>query len=300
VPRPALAALALALLAGCGGSRPPADGIPRLDLSYAGELGYRDRGAVNHGYPIAIHDVSFRSGGRRVDGFLLLPPGTKRRPAVLFVHGSGADRSELLTPAAWLAARGVVALTITAPSSAHPPAQAVGPAVLEQQRDLVVDDVVAARRAVDVLRALPTVDGDRIGYLGWSAGAKLGTYLAASDDRVDALALLSAGADPLSAFVQHAPASLEQRVRRVLGSVDPLRYVAWAKGDLLLEDGRSDEVIPRAALENVIHAAPKGTTVRWYDAGHALTPKAYLDAFDWLGDELDVHGPAVPGARTGP
>ena len=29
-------------------------------------------------------------------------------------------------------------------------------------------------------------------------------------------------------------------------------------------------------------AAPKGTTVRWYDAPHELNAKAYSDAFDWL------------------
>ena len=90
-------------------------------------------------------------------------------------------------------------------------------------------------------------------------------------------------------------------VETVLGSVDPLRYVARAEpGSLLLEDGRSDEIVPRSALENMIHAAPKGTKVRWYAAGHQLTPKAYTDAFDWLGEKLDVHGPTVPGTRTGP
>jgi hypothetical protein len=75
----------------------------------------------------------------------------------------------------------------------------------------------------------------------------------------------------------------------VLGTLDPLRYVALAKpGSLLLEDGRRDEVVPRAALLNVVHAAPSGTTVRWYDAPHALSRKAYRDAFDWLARKLPI------------
>ena len=95
-----------ALLAGCGSS----NGLPRLTFGYAASapLGYVDRGRINQpAYPIAIHDVSFRSGNLRIDGYLLLPPGKGRRPAVVFVHGAGGDRRELLAQAAWLAARNV-------------------------------------------------------------------------------------------------------------------------------------------------------------------------------------------------
>jgi cephalosporin-C deacetylase-like acetyl esterase len=301
MPRVALALVCLLVLAGCGGSSKPADGIPRLEFSYDdAPLGYADHGRINSNYPIAIRDVSFTSGGRKIEGYLLLPPGTEKRPAVVFVHGSGGDRTQMLTPAAWLAARNVVTLTLTEPSTAHPPAQATEPgAAIDQQRDVVVRDVVAVRRALDVLRSLDGVDGDRLGYLGWSAGAKLGAFVAASDDRVDALALLSAGADKLSEFVASAPAAYKQQVQQVLGSVDPLRYVAWAKpGSLLLEDGRKDEVVPRSALDNMVAAAPEETSVKWYAAGHELDAQAYRDAFAWLADKLGATG-TVPGAKTG-
>ena len=45
-------------------------------------LHYVDRGVVNHGYPIKVHDVSFTSAGRRVDGLLAVPPGKGPFPAV--------------------------------------------------------------------------------------------------------------------------------------------------------------------------------------------------------------------------
>lgn len=301
VPRLLLAALLCLVASGCGSraAKAPAPGVFHYDATRP--LRYVDHGRVNHGYPIAVHDVAFQSRSLLVRGYLLLPPGSGRRPAVVFVHGSGGDRTELLAPAAWLAARGVVTLTVTEPSTAHPPVPVTGPALIDQQRDLVVGDVLAARRAVDLLRSLPQVDRDRIGYVGWSAGAKTGAFVAAVDPHVAALALLSAGADPLSAFVASAPAALKPQVRRVLGSVDPLAAVARARpGTLLLEDGRTDTVVPHRALLNVIRAAPKGTTVRWYPAGHELTPQAYLDAFDWLAAKLRVPGPPVPGARTGP
>jgi dienelactone hydrolase len=146
-----------------------------------------------------------------------------------------------------------------------------------------VRDVVAVRRAADLLASLPTVDPRRLGYLGWSAGAKTGTFVAASDARFRALVLLSAGADTLSAFVAAAPKEFRPLVRRELGSVDPLRYAALARpGSLRLEDGTHDEVVPRTALENIVDAAPPKTIVRWYAAGHALNARAYDEAFAWL------------------
>jgi dienelactone hydrolase len=285
-----------AVLAGCGTSAAPqprvADRSSRLTFGYdaALPLQYVNRGRINpRTERIAVDDVSFRAEHRRIDGYLLLPPGPTRRPAVVFVHGSGGDRAELLEQARRLAGRNVVTLTITEPSTPNPPARAPGgaAALLDRIQAAQVLDVVAIRRAVDLLRSLPQVDRRRIGYLGWSAGARTGTFVAASEPRVKALVLLSAGAAPVSAYVANALPSLRGVVRRVLGSLDPIRYVALARpGSVLLEDGTKDEIVPHAALLNIVHAAPRGTTVRWYDAPHALDRVAYDDAFDWLARKL--------------
>ena len=298
--------LALAL-AGCGSSGSSAP-TTSSRASRAAIFGYDtsaplrsvDRGRVNRrAYPIAVHDVSFSSGGRRIEGYLVLPPGRGRHPAVVFVHGSGGDRTELLVPAAWLAARNVVSLTITAPSSSARTSASTPAALLAQARRVTIADVVAVRRAVDVLTSLRSVDPHRIGYLGFSAGARLGAFVAASEPRVRALALLSAGAARVSAYAASAPPALRPQVRRVLGSVDPIRFIALARpGSLLLEDGRKDEIVPRSALLNIVHAAPKGTPVRWYDAPHGLNRAAYRDAFAWLARKLPIQGAPVRGAAT--
>ena len=198
------------------------------------------------------------------------PRGKARRPAVVFVAGGRADRRDLLSEAAWLAERNIVTLTITPPSTSVRTSPTTGAALLEQAKSLTVNDVIAVRRAVDLLRTLPTVDRTRIGYVGWSLGGKTGTFVAASEPRVKALVLLSAGADELSAFVASAPPSLRAQAKSVLGSIDPIRYIAWAKpGSVLLEDGTKDEVVPKKALLNIANAAPKGTEIRWYEAPHA-------------------------------
>ena len=48
----------------------------------------------------------------------------------------------------------------------------------------------------------------------------------------------------------------------------------------------ADPDVPHPALLNLVHAAPRGTTVRWYDAPHALDRAAYRDAFAWLARKL--------------
>jgi len=284
----------VALLAGCGSSSPHATRArapQRLTFAYdrSQPLDYVNRGRINaRTEAIAVDDVSFRSGPDVIEGYLVLPRRRGRRPAVVLVHGSGGDRHELLEQARRLARRGVVALTITEPSTSSPPAR--GRSVAETLRRLQtaqVRDVVAVRRAVDALQSLPQVDPKRIGYLGWSAGARAGTFVAASEPRVKALALLSAGAAPVSAYVENAPPALRRQVRTVLNRIDPIRYVALARaGSLLLEDGRRDEIVPRSALLNIARAAPRSTKLRWYDTPHALDPAAYRDAFDWLESKL--------------
>jgi uncharacterized protein len=308
VRRPHVALLLIVALAGCGSStRTPSTTTTAAPARHdvfaydaSAPLDYVDRGRVNaRDYPLAVHDVSFRSGPRTIQGYLVLPPGRGRRPAVVFVHGSGGDRTELLAAAGWLAARNVVTLTLTEPSSLARQSANTPEGLIAQAHNVSVADVVAVRRAVDLLRTLPTVDPSRIGYLGWSSGARTGTLVAAAEPRVKALVLLSAGAAPLSAYAAHVPASFRPQLRRALGPVDPIRNVGRARpGSLLLEDGRRDTIVPHAALLAIAHAAPKGTTLRWYDAGHALTRRAYRDAYDWLARKLPIDGPRVRGAET--
>lgn len=240
------------------------------------------------GRHVSVHPLAFSSGAVRVPAFVVTPAGGGRHAAVVLVHGSGGDRSELLAPARALAAKGIVAMTITEPSTSHPPKPvSTVPALLAETKASALADVAAVGRAADVLAARSDVDASRLGYLGWSAGAKTGALVAARDQRFRALALLSGGAETVDRFVAAAPAPYRAAVRKTLTEVDPLTAIAHARpGTILLEDGRRDTVVPRAALENLVHAAPKGTAVRWYPAGHTLDHDAFRDAEQWLARRL--------------
>jgi uncharacterized protein len=291
-----IAFAALALAAGCGGSSEPEA------TSRPPEPRVVDRGRINDAdYPIAVRDLSLPVQGGRVDAYVAAPTGTERRAAAVYVHGQGGDRQQLLVPATWLAARGAVTITITAPSSrARPPRALRGVDALEWQRDLARRDVGAVGAAVDYLAGRPDVDPGRIGFVGWSAGARTGALVAGSERRLRALVLMSGGADPVSAYVDASPPHLRLQVRRVLSAVDPLAALAKSPAAVLIQNGRQDEVVPRSALEALAAAAPAGATVRWYDAPHELGDAAWRDQLEWLERELAIEGPPVRGAQTGP
>jgi dienelactone hydrolase len=299
--RPATLALVLtALLGGCGGSDEVSPGAVVFAYNRSAPLGVQDAGRVNQDYPIAVRDISFAVPGGRAQAFLAVPPGAEGKPAVVYLHGQGGDRSELLVPATWLAARGAVTLALTAPSATTQRTQASGVDGLREERDLAVADVVAVRRALDVLGARPDVDAERLGFVGYSAGARTGAILAGVEPRLDALVLMSAGASPVAAYVDAAPAELKEDVEATLGEIDPLRYAAL-DGDrvVLLQIGRTDEVVPVEALDAIAEATA-GAEVRRYDAGHSLNDDAYREHLEWLAGELGITGPPVAGAQTGP
>jgi fermentation-respiration switch protein FrsA (DUF1100 family) len=112
---------------------------------------------------------------------------------------------------------------------------------------------------------------------------------------------MSGGAAPVSVYVAQAPAALRPQVRASLIQIDPLRWLARARpGSVMLQSGRKDEIVPRAALLALQKAAPPGSVVRWYPAGHELNAQVYRDQLAFLAKELPIDGPPVKGATTGP
>jgi carboxymethylenebutenolidase len=187
----ALAASAVAL-AGCGGSGGGAALAGPFAYDTGKALSFVDRGRVNQNYPIAVNDVSYTSGPDRVSAYLVRPAGEHGKlPAVVYLHGAGGDRQELLVPATWIAARGAVAMTITAPSEVAPEPRVKGVPFLRWQAGIQERDVVAVRRALDVLAARKDVDPKRIGFVGWSAGSHTGAILAGVEPRLQAVVLMS-------------------------------------------------------------------------------------------------------------
>jgi dienelactone hydrolase len=319
---PVLVLLAFAaLVAGCGSSSKKtttaatqtAPAISVKDVAYPGKifsydrltaLDLHDNGVVNPGYPIAVHDISYADprGGRPVTGYLVVPPGGGKHPGIVYLHGSGGDRTELLVQATWMAARGAVCLLIdSAETRAGDQLASSGMEAFMQQRDLEDQNISDLRRAIDVLISLRYVDPHRLGYVGWSAGAKSGAILAGVDHRIRSFSLLSGGSDPVSAYTRLAPKAQRAALAALLSQTDPLRYIAHAAPSaLLIQDGLKDEIVPHRALVRLADAASEPKDVRWYRSKHAPSSKVWHDQLRWMAKRLGLKGPIVPGAKTGP
>lgn len=280
------------LAAGCGGSTQPQAAAKRSPFLFAdghAPLVIVDRPLASGQTRVRVRDVTFSGRRGRVRAYLALPAKPSGRLAsVLLLHGTGGSRRDFLPYAKRLATRGFAALTITAPSSSSQTPAGLDPkALLRREQQLSADDVVAVRRAVDFLETLAALDPHRIGLVGWSAGARVGAVVAGVEPRIRTFVLMSAGALPVSDYAQIAPASLRPEIRRVLGTIDPLRWIARARpGSIFLQDGLHDEVVPKPALLAVAHAAPARTRVRWYRAGHPLNLAANRDQLAWLEQRL--------------
>jgi dienelactone hydrolase len=259
------------------------------DQSKALEL--RTKKTIRQG-DVELRDISFKGAqGESVPAYLVVPSGKEPHPAVIYAHGSGGDRRDLLLYAILLAQKGAVAMALemnyaASRTTGAPPQGIRGAEAVARNQ---IQAVVEVRRAVDVLRSLDFVDDDKIGYVGWSAGARTGAILAGVDHRIRAFDLLGGGALPIAASLVGAPPSARPRLTVLLRKTDPLLYVAHAAPSaLLFQAGRQDEVVPRRALAGLAQAGSKPKEVRWDDSGHAPSDAAWGYSLRWLSTKLGL------------
>ena len=113
-----------------------------------------------------LYDISYSLPKKqRADGLLAVPQVRGRKPAVVWMHSSGA--LAYLGDAVLLAQSGAVSLIVSAPAPDTP-------GTPEGDRDSMIAAVVALRGAADVLEARDDVDSHRIGIVGHSFGAMMG------------------------------------------------------------------------------------------------------------------------------
>jgi len=245
--RVSCSAALLLVLAACGGAHRQA-GPFAYDAS--APLAIRSEGVYATATWAVVRALSYRGvDSTRVDAYLVVPRTPGRHPAVLFLHGSGGSRLDLLVPAARLARRGAVTLAITEPPTA------------ETYRPLVVD----ARRALDLLAARRDVDPSRLGVVGFSLGGQIAAILAGADPRPVAVGVIAGR-----------------------GTDVALYWVRRTHARLYFQAGTHDDVVPHAQLLALMHAAPGTPKITWYPIGHTLTAQLLDDQLRWQAARLGL------------
>jgi dienelactone hydrolase len=240
--------------------------------------------------------ISFSSpDGGSVTG-LLFDPVTRSslRPGIVLMHGMPGDARNMAGVAQLLAEHGAVAIAIDAPFARRggSPVQ-----FSTQDRAEQIQLIKDLQRAVDVLRAQPNVDDERLAYLGISYGGAMGALFVGIERRIKAAVLVVGDGGLVSHYTgpedfnYMSSLSCATRVNwfRAMVPIEPIRFIPHAPPTaLLLQSGRSDVLVPAADAEALHAAAPASTTIRWYNAGHGLNQQASFDRMDWLHEKIGL------------
>ncbi|MCD6351019.1 MAG: alpha/beta fold hydrolase, partial [Armatimonadetes bacterium] len=250
--------------------------------------------------------------GGRAPGLLLRPKKEAKPGVVLFLHGLGGSKDDAVFVAPFLASRGWATLALDAADHGERKKEGepfFSPTTGSGYR-YVVQTVVDYRRAIDYIETRDDLDASRIGLLGASMGAIVGTMVAAVDERVDASLLVVGGGD-WRRFVdtcQHpAVAEVRERLKDTefahqLELIDPVTYVAHiSPRPTWFLNGRQDEIVPSACAEALQQAAREPKRVIWYDGGHLPpVPVALKTLSEWVNEVLNKlpaeRAPAEPAA----
>lgn len=212
-------------------------------------------------------------------------------PAILLVHGSGGnkDTSYIQLASEALTAQGFVTLSIDTQYHGDRSRPGRGGEIhmpdSYTMRDAWIQSVVDLRRAVDYLESRSDIDKSKIGYMGFSQGAMLGSVLGGVESRVAAFCLAVPGGglakiveniDKYPFIKAHWPVTVTpdmlQRVEEIANVTDPVYFVGRIlPRPLLIMVAEHDEIIPPEASKAVVeasHAAPD--QVMHWQTGHIL------------------------------
>jgi len=262
------------------------------DLKIA-EAGVEKQGAAS------VHDIRFTpvAGAEPVKAYLVVPEGKGPFAGVLWVHWLGepatTNRTQFLKEAVDLAPKGIVSLLVEGMWSAP---EWYGKRVPEQDYDNSIRQVIALRRAMDLLVSRPDVDKARIGYVGHDYGGMYGMIANGVDRRARTYVYIAVVPSLNDwAFFARQPASKAAYLRQnaPLELTDYVRQVKNAS--TLFQFANKDVYVSRADTQVVMGAASAPKERRFYDADHGMAvPQAVTDRDAWLLKELGLGGPGLP------
>ena len=141
----------------------------------------------------------------------------------------------------------------------------------------VIQNVKDIKRSIDFLIGERSVDPGRIGLIGFSRGAQVGTIAAGVEQRLSPVVLLWGGHFDL----------LEQEHK---GPACPANYIGRiSPRPLLMINGTHDaDFIKDTSVDPMYNLAKKPKRIIWIEGGHAvMTDEAQSELLDWLRENLD-------------
>ena len=219
-------------------------------------------------------------------------------PAVVIQHGANTSKDDfyIQAPARRWAAGGWTVLAIDLDEhgerASDPPLEMMRRRRLIMKPDFVGRGVADLQRGVDVLASLDTVDGARIGFVGFSLGGMLGTVFTAQEPRIRAAVIVIAGSFAHMRYWERGDTDEERASRRAAAeATDPVHFVATiAPRPLLMINTEDDPVFPREAVLALFDAAREPKELRWHPGTHhQWGASVFKDAWSFLRQHLEPH-----------
>lgn len=251
---------------------------------------------------IQIHDISYASpNGARVAAYLTVPCQESSFPGVIFLHGGDQDRTAFLNEALSLADLGAASLLIDEPSVRAMPLFAEP----EADRERYIQVILKLRRGLDLLLSRPYVDPHRVGYVGLSFGAWMGSILSGVEDRIKTYILI-AGTPSMADFwrTHNHPAVVQLRASltsaqlenflQATAPLDAIHFIGRGASSLFFQFGCQDVIVSELAALRYSEAASAPKMLKWYEAQHHdifINEAALRDRVEWLRKELSLGTP---------
>lgn len=255
-----------------------------------------------------VHDITFASPkGGPVTAFLITPTTEGRYPALIFAHAGNSNRIDFLAEALLFAKAGAVSLLIDDPTARSEPwrRQIFDFNYPEQAREGFIQAIIDLRRCVDLLVKRPDVDPQKIGFVGFSFGARQGGILCGIERRISAYALMSGTLRMTDFWKKHYAG--QPGLDKYIQATEPFNiehYIAQsAPAAVLYHFGRQDLSVPEQDALEFYKAGPSPKDIKWWNGGHNLNSEATYQRIEWfhekLGTKLLVKKPAhVEGTWT--
>jgi cephalosporin-C deacetylase-like acetyl esterase len=226
-------------------------------------------------------------GGQRVPTiFTVCKYVSPPYPCILFLHGYGGRKEDVIPIADVLSARGYSLLSIDAlyHGERSMPGKVLYSPDIDELKANVIQTIIDLRRAIDFLETRIEIDSGRIGYIGGSMGGIFGALLVGVESRVKAAVIIVGGGNiplmiktsrhysvpPIRSRIETLGITYEQ-LEHILAPIDPINFIHLASPrPLQFHCGRYDDIVPAETQRQLAEKASEPKEVYWYDAGHGL------------------------------